>query len=329
MGHLLRTSHIASVAAQYVPVKIAMLGMEKLTTKLRRNLSNTVFVKNEEELPILATEWKADCIFFDLLSIKEQIFQELRQNRQTISISPVFTHLKKVDLIFHRSSIYPKEWLDFPETVECCCGLEYAIIDKRVISITTQTYRQTLKYQRLPVAISMGGTDAANKTCLLLKRLKDVPIPMLFWILLGEGYTHSYEELVSSLADSHHEIALVKSNASMWQILQHCALMILAGGVTTYEAARAGLPTLNLLENNNHAFLLQELADKGILRYFCGDMEKLADIALLELSCLDADRKKLYAMHKNAKSCGIDGNGAERIIKQTIYRFIRQEKMMS
>lgn len=324
MGHLLRTSHVASVAAQYVPVKVAMLGMESLSAKLRRNLSNAIFVQNEKDLISLSDDWNTDCVFFDLLSVKEENFSALRKNRLAVSISPVFTHLDKVDLIFHRSTAYPDEWGTFPEAVELFCGLQYAVIDQRVCRIDTRQYRQTLKAQKLPVAISMGGTDAANKTCILLRRLKDIQIPMFFWVLLGEGYAHSYEELVSSVADSRHEIVLVKSNESMWQVLQHCALMILAGGVTTYEAARAALPTINLLEQGNHAFLLQELADKGALRYYCNSMEKLADTALLELYSLDADREKLLQIHKNAKACGLDGNGSERIIKQTLCRFAKQ-----
>lgn len=321
MGHLLRTSHVAAVAAQYVPVKVAMLGMESLSAKLRRNLSDSVFVPHEEDLPALAADWGAECVFFDLLSIDSAIFSALRQNRLIVSISPVFTQLDKVHLFFHRSATCPDEWSTFPESVERLCGLQYAVIDRRVSRIATAQYLQALRAQVLPVAVSMGGTDAANKTSLLLRHLKDIPVPMLFWVLLGEGYAHSYGELASIVADSRHEIILVKSNESMWQVLRHCALMILAGGVTTYEAARAGLPTLNLLEQNSHAFLLQELADKGAVRYCCGDMEKLAEAAMLELCSLDADRDQLLRMHRNARNCGLDGNGAERIIKQALYRF--------
>lgn len=325
MGHLLRTSHVASVAAQYVPVKVAMLGMQSLSAKLRRNLSNSFFVQKEEDLPALAEEWNADCIFFDLLSMRKENFLALRRNRLVASISPVFTHLDKVDLFFHRSTVCPEQWVTFPKSVERLCGLQYAVIDRRVCRIDTQQYRQTLRAQILPIALSMGGTDAANKTCILLRRLKEIPVPMLFWVLLGEGYAHSYEELVSSVADSRHEIVLVKSNESMWQVLRHCALMILAGGVTTYEAARAGLPSLNLLEHDGHVFLLQELADKGALRYYCGSIEKLSDTALLEICSLDADRDQLWRMHNKAKSCGLDGNGSERIVKETLYRFAKHK----
>lgn len=321
MGHLLRTSHVAAVAAQYVPVKVAMLGMEFLGTKLRRRLEDSIFVPEEKTLITLAKDWGAECIFFDLLSMGESTFSALRKNRFAVSLSPVFNLLHKVDVIYHRSSVYPDGWHEFPDRVTRLCGLKYAVIDRRVCRISTRHYSQTLRAQMLPVAVSMGGTDAANKTSLLLRRLKDIPVPMLFWVLLGEGYAHSYQELVEIVSDSRHEIILAKSNESMWQILRHCALLILAGGVTSYEAARAGLPALNLLEHERHAFLLQELAARGALRYHCGSMEKLAETALLEICSLDADRQQLLQMHMNAAKCGLDGSGSERIIKQTLYHF--------
>ena len=35
---------------------------------------------------------------------------------------------------------------------------------------------------------------------------------------------------------------LAKTNRSMWRVLGNCSLAILAGGVTSYEAAFAGCP---------------------------------------------------------------------------------------
>ena len=194
MGHLLRTSHVAAVAAQYVPIKVAMLGMESLGAKLRRRLVDSFFVPDEENLITLAEDWGAECIFFDLLSMGESTFFALRRNRFVVSLSPVFNLLNKVDLIFHRSSVFPEGWNEFPDCVMRLCGLRYAVIDRRVSRVSERHYGQTLRTQMLPVAVSMGGTDAANKTSLLLRRLKDIPVPMLFWVLLGEGYAHSYQE---------------------------------------------------------------------------------------------------------------------------------------
>ena len=120
--------------------------------------------------------------------------------------------------------------------------------------------------------------------------------------MLGEGYKHSYDQLISEIKkDSDHEIILAKANKSMWQILKNCILAILPGGITTYEAAYAGLPTLNLLENEKSYFLIKELEEKKVCLYNGKinpeNIEKVNDT----IEHLYHNRKELLMMHINSK----------------------------
>jgi spore coat polysaccharide biosynthesis predicted glycosyltransferase SpsG len=133
--------------------------------------------------------------------------------------------------------------------------------------------------------------------------------------MLGEGYTHSYQDLVDSIKGSRHEIILAKSNDSMWRILSTCALTILAGGTTTYEAAYAGLPSINTLETNQHLFLIQELVDKGIC--LCAGTtfsESLNHLNSLILQ-LSQNPNELFAIHQRSKAL-ISGLAAEKIVQE-------------
>jgi spore coat polysaccharide biosynthesis predicted glycosyltransferase SpsG len=191
-------------------------------------------------------------------------------------------------------------------------GLEYAVVDADTRKIASQVFDQTLARNRLSVAVSMGGVDAANKTLGVLETLRSSRSRLLLWVMLGEGYEHSYEDLVDCARGARHEIVLAKTNESMWHILGTCGLAILAGGTTTYQAAYAGLPSLNILESPERRFLLQELVDKGACLRAGDDLEN----SLARLNDLvehfDAHRDELLQMHQNA-SLLIDGNGARRI----------------
>ena len=326
MGHLFRTCIVARAAAQYANTKVAMLGMHSLCSKFKHDLPETHFIDKLAQLKELVATWNPDCICFDLLEIEGSIFNELVQGRLSVSISPVFSHLSQVDMLFHRTTTYPEFWDEFSHKVKIFANLKYTVLDERIECISTGNLKKLLASKALPVGISMGGTDAPNKTLALLNSFKNLPVPMLFWVLLGEGYTHSYKDLVNTLEGSQHEILLIKSNKSMWQILSQCALVFLAGGLTTFEAAYAGLPSVNLLEDENRTFLMQELESKGCLVSLWGDSKELNKTAMLELCALDKDREKIMKMHLSAKKCGIDNLGATRIVKTIIYHLLENNR---
>ena len=99
----------------------------------------------------------------------------------------------------------------------------------------------------------MGGADAPNKTLAVIRSIVSVPVSMTIWVMLGEGYRHSYEELVAATqADKRHEVILAKTNRSMWDVLSNCSLAILAGGLMMIEAVYAGLPSVNIFEKELH-----------------------------------------------------------------------------
>jgi spore coat polysaccharide biosynthesis predicted glycosyltransferase SpsG len=163
----------------------------------------------------------------------------------------------------------------------------------------------------------MGGADAANKTLQVLDNIKDIPEKLVVWVMLGEGYTHSYQDLVDCMGEGSHEIILVKSNDSMWRILSTCSLAILSGGTTTYEAVYAGLPSINLLGNKQSQFLIQELVDRGVV-LAAGQSFKEGLLASHQLlRDIYHDRVRLLTMQQNTQGL-IDNLGAQRIVEEIL-----------
>jgi spore coat polysaccharide biosynthesis predicted glycosyltransferase SpsG len=233
----------------------------------------------------------------------------------TVSLSPIFNRLLEVDVVFHRTAIRGENWPAVGTKPLVRSGLEYAIIGEHCHRIPEDMYRRNLEREALSIAISMGGTDAANKTLQVVRTIKQIPERLVVWVLLGEGYAHSYQDLVDAMRGSQHEIVLAKTNDSMWRILSTCSLAILAGGTTTYEAAYAGLPSINTLETDQHLFLVQELVERGLClcagRTFPESLGALTSM----VSHLNANRQELATMHVRSRGA-IDGLGVQRVISE-------------
>jgi spore coat polysaccharide biosynthesis predicted glycosyltransferase SpsG len=160
----------------------------------------------------------------------------------------------------------------------------------------------------------MGGGDAPNKTLQVLQSVCQLEIPCTFWVLLGEGYRHSYQDLVTSIRkDSNHEIILAKTNRSMWNVFSNCSVAILAGGLTTLEAVYAGLPTLNIFEKEDHLLATgKQLFEQGVAEdlglFNNGSLNGLRD----RLSFLNGNKSQLLQMRERSKG-KIDKLGPFRI----------------
>jgi spore coat polysaccharide biosynthesis predicted glycosyltransferase SpsG len=312
-GHLFRSRTLAEVANNEHEVNFFVIGSEVVRKLLWNVKFNVHIISEENELYKYVAE-KFDVIIFDMMYMNEDLVLHLKNKSLiSVSISPIFNHMSKMDILFSRTKYTGND--HEVKGIKTYLGLKYTIIQKACKRINTNIFRQNLIRKNFSVAISMGGGDAANNTLTLLETLKNFKLPTTFWVLLGEGYTHSYDCLVNTISKNHNqEIILAKTNSSMWYLLSNCVMAILSGGVTTYEAAYAGLPTINMHESERQFFLIKELVEEGIS--INGGLMNGENLLKLyeQLEEFYNNRKKLLEMHKNSKKV-IDGKGSERIIK--------------
>ena len=312
LGHITRTLTVAKGMQKVFSVKIVVIGDMFIDNLLAgRGVDYCIISDHIGAIKIFDTV-APDIVIFDLLYLDEEIFGYIKNSVTTISLSPIFNFLDQVDYIYHRTSILSDEWPTGPGKPITKCGFEYTVINQSCRKIPEDVFKHNLDFQELSVAISMGGTDAANKTLQVLRKIKTVPRKILIWVILGEGYGHSYQDLLDSMKDSPNEIILVKTNDSLWRILSTCSIAILSGGTTTYEAVYAGLPSINLIENNQYAFLIKELLNEHVSVRVGESWEKGLEGLPFVLCDFFDHREKLLRMHQHAKTL-IDGFGAERI----------------
>lgn len=312
LGHLIRSKSLAATFAGFdgaANVTLLVVGEPFVQRLLHGCTFRHEVVASEDDLALTA---EYDTIFFDMLTLGNERFLAAAHRRARLAcISPIFDRMGEMDLLFHRTRHHRLAAGQAPKRVYA--GLEYTVIQQNCLRISAGVYERNLEQDALPIAIAMGGGDAANKTLRFLRSLKGCAVPATFWVMLGEGYQHSYDRLIGEIStDIAHEIILARTNRSMWEIMKNCALAILPGGITAYEAAYAGLPTIALLEDEGQRYLVEELVEHGVCIY--GGPIDDGHLAGLHptLETLHRDRHQLMQMHIGAKRL-IDGHGGRRI----------------
>lgn len=318
IGHILRSRAVAAGMADRASVLLAAIGGPFLENLLAgRGMDYRTF---EDEGPVMDAfrEYGPDVVVFDLTSFDEGRFRAVSGKAVTVGLSPIFNCIGGLDALFHRSSVLGEGWTERPGGPVIRSGLRYSVISSHCRAIPEDVYTGNLGHGSLSLAISMGGTDSANKTLRVLETIKRLPQSLLVWVMLGEGYSHSYGELVRCMqGETTKEIILARTNDSMWRILGTCSLAILAGGTTTYEAAYSGLPSINTLETKEHYFLVRELVEGGACLCAGRDFEESMGAINGMIDRLCRDHGELLRMHRRSRAL-VDGGGVKRIVDEIL-----------
>ncbi len=317
LGHFMRARAVATAMAEEGAEVTVLLRGEQTGNVLFRHAGLPVrFCDTDEDAAACLEGWRPDVTVFDTLTFSAASFGRIAALAPTVSLSPVFDQLDRVDHLFHRTVHENPEWssrVSFPKIHK---GLEYSVISERCRQIPRPVFQRNLRQSPLSIAISMGGADAPNRTLDILQGLASANCSLLIWVLLGEAYTHSYEALVTAVRGSRHEVILVKSNESMWRVLESVCLIVCSGGMTTYEAAFAGLPSLNLPLHGDRHYLLAELETRGACKVMQESRAGFPEVLHL-IERLECNREELLKM-RDIAAAAIPPHGASRVAIKTL-----------
>jgi len=313
-GHLIRSRTLAETASTLHTVQMIVIGNDSVKSLLKNQPYSLQIVNTEDEVLKYVSGGYCAAIFDTMELTRGTVEAIQRISEICVSICPVFNQMEQMHLLFNRTKYILSEYLGL--RLKKYLGIQYTLVQKACTKIPSDLFERNLEADRLNIAVSMGGGDAPNRTLRYLSHLRNCKTPFTFWIMLGEGYSHSFDDLVGALErDSVHEIVLAKTNASMWHILRNCSLAILPGGVTLYEAAYAGLPTATMFDSEDQQFLARELVEAGVSQSFGivneDGFAKMNDF----LTRLNSSRSILKGMHSNALTL-IDGMGGNRILQK-------------
>ena len=165
------------------------------------------------------------------------------------------------------------------------------------------------------VLVTLGGSDAGNRTALGLQALAQLPAAqrqgLRVDVVLGPGCAHreALEQLLPSLG---FRCALQQNVAHMSDLMRQADVGIIAAGGTLYEAACLGLPSLVMVLADNQVPNADAFGRRG-LAVVMGRADSLAasDIAAAAGRLIE-DAEARARMQVEGPAC-VDGRGAERI----------------
>ncbi len=296
IGHLIRSITLANYLNKHhqnINIEFHLITNLNLSHKFQ-DKKYSHFIHHSEEF--ISTIKNGEIIILDMLTLALTNFNIIKDKFiKIISISPIFNHLGNCDLLITRTKYTGEE---SQLNIEMKAGLQFSIIRDDCERIDSGLFNSNLKRNSINIALSMGGTDPENDTLTFLNELNKLNHKAVFWVLLGEEYPHTYADLIESInATRHHEIILARTNRNMWHILSNCSLAILKGGLTSYEAAYAGLPAINIFKDKKKAFLVKELEENEICFPSCFSISSVVSQIEKYLSKKEILQKK----HEKAK----------------------------
>lgn len=160
------------------------------------------------------------------------------------------------------------------------------------------------------VAITMGGSDPAGLSLLALNALQRLDVPLNVRLILGRSFAHG-PQLAQLLPSLRTPVTILENVSSMPETLADADLVVASFGVTAYETAALGLPTILLSLTDDHARSARALHLAGMAISLGNHADvtegQLADVIRNLLSDPEALRTMRVAC------VFIDGKGADRI----------------
>ena len=184
------------------------------------------------------------------------------------------------------------------DSAKVLAGVEYVMIDPRYAELTPNFDG--------PIVVSLGGSDPHGLTPKVVAALRGIEREVI--VINGAA---------ASELDEVDGVQVVHAPESLVAHLDGAALLIGALGMTSYEAAASGVPSLLYSWSEDHERTAQELEARGVCvnlgRYdkFDGAELKLRVGEYLE------DRAQWKRVSNTGKSL-VDGHGVERVAEAIV-----------
>lgn len=176
------------------------------------------------------------------------------------------------------------------------------------------------------VLITTGGSDPEGAAASLLAIASRVPGDFRISMVEGPLYPAASREAVRRLAAEYRDRIRIVRPRNPRHAMHRADLAIAGGGVTLYELAALGTPTLAVELAANQAVNLAGLSQAGVIAW-AGATEDTHFAVKFEslLKELLADREWRHAMSRAGQAL-VDGRGAERLARQVLELASRRDR---
>ena len=168
------------------------------------------------------------------------------------------------------------------------------------------------------ILITIGGDDIRNLTPNILKLLNNEFPNLVKNVIVGKSFKNI--EQIENIADAKTQLIYSPDSEKMLDVMLKSDVAISAGGQTTYEFARLGLPSIAISIANNQTDSILNWEKLGFLEFagLWDDDNLLNNISTKLNKLLDFEYRK--EKHNNGISI-IDGLGANRVVDTILNKF--------
>jgi len=313
LGHITRCLSISQAFSKYhIDTSFIVKGDSFIENLLPK--AKCVFFdwqKNTKKLTKIISHYKV--VILDTLTAPLKVVQIIENNTQY----PVFIDDYR-KLNYHKGLIIDwtigskllKKWIE----VECLIGSKYVSLRKEFWNTRTVSIRKSVKR----ILLTFGGSDNRNITMKIVDHLNTKYPKLHKYVIIGKGFAHTkkIKKYICKNVTLLHSL----NSAEMKRVILKSDIAICAGGQTTYELARLGLPSIIIKTEENQDYDIDGWKKIGFISEALSwdDPKLFINInKKIDLYRSEKVRLKVSRIGKN----NVDGKGAVRIAKYILNHY--------
>ena len=209
-----------------------------------------------------------------------------------------------------------------PETCQQLLGPRYAILRQEFSEGRKKTERKSQFNNR--GLVSFGGSDPTNETAKTIAAIsKTRSRKIAFDIVIGANY--AYPDQVKQSLDSLPNVTPHFQTDRMAELMTEADFAIGSGGITMWERACLGLPSLVITVAENQVPSTRDLAKENLILWLGNSEDVTSDAIATHIDCLLSNRSLLKSLSSRSSSL-TDGRGIQRVMNRLVKREIQLRK---
>ena len=317
-GHVMRCIHLAKEFSENGFKSIfIMKNFTEVVNKVKENNIevNTipVDIESNDELNMLKeffTDNKLNAMILDKWNLEQEYLDMVKKETSNLIVVNDYGKLDLRDLFI----INVNDNLNYKNEIKdlSCIGLSYAIISDDLFNYRNSESIVNDKVKT--IVISMGGSDSSGLTMKVIKYLNQCEDLYNIIAILGPESRH-VDDVKRLCSESRHKFDIISDPKSMGEYFFEADIAVISGGVTKFETAFLGIPSIVLCQNIDEDMVTRLFEKHKIfINLGVGSNVKFEEFLRI-FSLLTSDSDLRYEISLNGKRL-IDGLGKKRIVER-------------
>jgi UDP-2,4-diacetamido-2,4,6-trideoxy-beta-L-altropyranose hydrolase len=204
-------------------------------------------------------------------------------------------------------TLYPKR----EHYTRLLLGTRYALLRREFLK--WRRWKRDVSTVPCKVLVTLGGGDAENVTLKAIQALQQLMVDHLKVVVVVGGSNPHYEELQTAVQNLRVSVELRRHVTSMPELMAWADVAISAAGITSWELAFMGLPSLLLIQADNQSATVEGLTALGVAQSL-GRSDHLSsdDIARHLRDVLETLEARAVMARRGPQI--VDGDGVARVL---------------